>query len=904
MSTFAADRLLGGLLRSFSSGRRRFKHLLIAAGVALVLLALARPQYGFTWRETPARGIDVLFVLDSSKSMLAQDIRPNRLERAKFAILDFVEKIQGDRVGLVAFAGNAFLQCPLTLDYDAFDMSLKAVDTNVISHGGTDIARALAEAENAFSANNNHKVVVLITDGEDLEQSGVDKARQLAKDGMTIYTVGVGTPEGELIPIRGANGQVEYLRDSDGKPVTTHLDEETLKEIAQATGGFYVPLGTSGYGLEQVYEAGLKSIPDQDLGSHRQRIGLERFQWPLGLAIFLLAWEPLVGTRRLFLRQRARKLAGLKQAATLAVFFVVAAWILPSSAQAQSGNPAVAPAPIPAQPAPGQKIPVGQDEPDTPEAETPPPVVIPPNANPAKLYRSGNYAAAAQLYAQALEANPTDTETRYNLGNSLYAQGQYEAARQAYEQALAALDLKLQADAFYNLGNSSYQLGKAALADTAPAPEIQQANETAFAQTQQALDTGNDILKRAEPNRVPAALRNEQTQQSAVPQQEIQQAIQQAEQAKQATTAAQEQSQLAATAGESSTNFWQQALDEYRSSLELAPDSTDASHNRQLVERKLTQQQAHNEEFTKAAERHAENTEVLDMMIEELKKLLEQDQQDQNQDQQNQDQQNQDQQQNDQQQSQDQQQQNDNQQQQDQQNNQQSNSDSSQQQNQDQSQQNQQNSGQQDQQNSQNQNQDQQSGQDDQQQQNEKSEQDQSAEQQQSGDEEQPDQQDSQKPDEQSAGEDQSEQNEDKGEEPGEDESAQGKDEQQPQSPEQEQPGQDQQGSESGQQPQDEKGPSESGLSEEQLQELSEQVAQEQSAAQAGEKGGDEKAAAAAAAGEATGEEKDVRRVPGVMTREEARLLLDALKKDDKKLPSLYVPRQYNVDDEGKRKDW
>ncbi len=907
LAKFAADRLLAGLLRSFSPARRRFKNLLIAVGVGLVLLALARPQFGYTWRETTARGIDVLFVLDSSKSMLAQDIRPNRLERAKLAILDFVEKIPGDRVGLVAFAGNAFLQCPLTLDYDAFAMSLEAVDTTVISHGGTDIARALIEAEQAFSETNNHKVVVLITDGEDLEESGLEQARMLAQRGMTIYTVGVGTTEGELIPVESGRGQVEYLRDSDGQPVTTRLDEETLKNIAEATGGFYVPLGVAGYGLEQVYEAGLKSIPDQDLGSQRQKIGLERFQWPLGLAIFLLAWEPLVGTRRFFLRRRAKQSTGTGQAAAaLGLLLTAGLVLLPSPVQAQAGapgaqSPSSAQLAAPAQGTNDSASESGQDEASSPEVNNLPP---PPDANPAKLYRSGNYAAAAQVYAKALENNPADAESSYNLGNSLYSQGEYAAARQAYEQALGALDLELQADAFYNMGNASYQLGKAALADLPPAQEVQQGNEAAFAQTQQALDTGNNILKRAESNRVPASLRNEQTRQEMVPQQEIQQAIQQAEQAKQATAEAQEQSEASATAGDSSTTFWQQALDEYKSSLELDPESTDAAHNEQVAQRKLAQQQNRNADFSEAAQRHAENTEVLDMLIDELKKLLE-DQQNQNdQNQQNQDQQNQDQQQNDQNQSQDQQQQNQNQQQQNQQNNQQSNSDSSQQQNQEQSQQNQQNSGQQDQQNSQNQNQDQQSGQQDQQSGQEQQPKDNSADQQEQsdkGEQKQPDEQDSQQQDESSSGEDQSEQKQDQGQE---DKGEENQGEQPGQEQQQPQPNQSGQQEQSTESQQDQGGPGDQGLNEEQLKELSEQMAREQ-ATQA-EQAGDEKAsaAAAAAAEEAAGEEKDVRRVPGVMTREEARRLLDALKKDDKKLPSLYVPRQYNVDDEGKRKDW
>ncbi|MEM8550549.1 MAG: VWA domain-containing protein, partial [Verrucomicrobiota bacterium] len=217
LGSFAAIRLRDELLRSVSPSRRRFKQILMVVGLVLVFSALARPQHGFSWRDTPSRGIDVLFVLDTSKSMLAQDIRPNRLERAKYAVLDFIDRLEGDRIGLVAFAGNAFLQCPLTLDYDAFRLSLDAVDTEIIAQGGTDIARALAEAENAFEQEKNHKIIILMTDGEDLEQSGVDYARESAQRGVTIYTVGVGTAEGQLIPIASRSGQIEYLRDSDGR---------------------------------------------------------------------------------------------------------------------------------------------------------------------------------------------------------------------------------------------------------------------------------------------------------------------------------------------------------------------------------------------------------------------------------------------------------------------------------------------------------------------------------------------------------------------------------------------------------------------------------------------------------------------------------------------------------------
>jgi len=246
---FASDRLVAQLLRSYSPTRIKFKNLLLFLSFIALFIALARPIIGYEWQETRSKGIDILFALDASRSMLAEDIKPNRLERAKLAILDFVDQLEGDRVGLIAFAGEAFLQCPLTLDYNAFRQSLEAVDTNVISTGGTDIASAIDEADNAFQEDKNFKIIILITDGEDLEESGLRRARVAAEEGVIIYSVGVGTAEGEVIPIRDRWGRLDYLRDDAGEIVQTRLDADTLSAIAEATDGFYVPLGASGYGL-------------------------------------------------------------------------------------------------------------------------------------------------------------------------------------------------------------------------------------------------------------------------------------------------------------------------------------------------------------------------------------------------------------------------------------------------------------------------------------------------------------------------------------------------------------------------------------------------------------------------------------------------------------------------------
>ena len=249
----------------------------------LAFVAIARPQKGFEWHEVKRMGIDILFAVDTSRSMLAEDLTPNRLERARLGILDFVARLDGDRVGLIPFAGSAFALCPLTLDYDAFRESLNALDTELIPRQGTDLASAIKEAERLFDENgNNHRVLVLLTDGEDLQGDVLDAAKAAAKNGMSIYTVGVGSAEGATIPVHYQNGRADYVRDADGKVVHTMLDESTLKKIADETNGLYVPLGRGAEGLTTIYQEKLRLVPQSELNQRMQRIPLERFEWPLG----------------------------------------------------------------------------------------------------------------------------------------------------------------------------------------------------------------------------------------------------------------------------------------------------------------------------------------------------------------------------------------------------------------------------------------------------------------------------------------------------------------------------------------------------------------------------------------------------------------------------------------------
>ena len=199
---FASESLIARLTASVSPTRRHLKRGLVVAGVACLAVALARPLAGFRWEETKRKGLDVLYAVDTSRSMLAQDVKPDRLTRARMAVEDLLAKMDGDRVGLIAFAGSSFLQCPLTLDYDAFRQSLEALDTRIIPRGGTDIAAAIHEAEAALEGNgNNERILVLLTDGEDLEGSALEAARAAGKNGLKIFTVGIGSPNGELIPM-------------------------------------------------------------------------------------------------------------------------------------------------------------------------------------------------------------------------------------------------------------------------------------------------------------------------------------------------------------------------------------------------------------------------------------------------------------------------------------------------------------------------------------------------------------------------------------------------------------------------------------------------------------------------------------------------------------------------------
>lgn len=299
MSNFASGILQKDIAGSFNLSRRKLKNSLVTLSVFLLVVALMRPQLGFKWQEVKRQGIEILIALDTSKSMLAEDVLPNRLDRAKLAIKDLVKKLRGDKVGLIVFSGTAFLQCPLTVDYNGFLLALDDVDVNSIPVGGTSLASAIYKAIESYDREeNDQKILIVITDGEDLE-GGVERAIERAKyKGVKISCVGIGSPEGELIPLTEEEKGKGFLKDSKGNVVKTRLQEDVLQRIALETGGMYVRATGAEFGLDLIYEEKLSKLEKQEFKSKMEKRYNERFQYPLGLAILLLLLEPLIGDRK------------------------------------------------------------------------------------------------------------------------------------------------------------------------------------------------------------------------------------------------------------------------------------------------------------------------------------------------------------------------------------------------------------------------------------------------------------------------------------------------------------------------------------------------------------------------------------------------------------------------------
>ncbi|HVP06795.1 MAG TPA: VWA domain-containing protein [Candidatus Acidoferrum sp.] len=282
-----------------SFARQRTKATLLLLAAALIVMALARLQFGTHLELMKRQGIDVIVALDCSNSMLAQDMKPSRLEKAKQELRGIIDRLKGDRIGLVAFAGEAFVQCPLTLDYGAARMLLSVMDNTSVTVQGTSIAAAIQTATGAFEQKEKkYKVLLLLTDGEDLAGGALEAAETARKDGIRIYTVGIGSPQGEPIPILDRNGQqTGFKKDENGEVIVSKLDEETLQKIALATGGKYYNASAGEMELDKIFDD-IGKLEKKELEGTLVTRYDDRYQWPLLFALFLIFIEFFVSERK------------------------------------------------------------------------------------------------------------------------------------------------------------------------------------------------------------------------------------------------------------------------------------------------------------------------------------------------------------------------------------------------------------------------------------------------------------------------------------------------------------------------------------------------------------------------------------------------------------------------------
>lgn len=293
LTMFVSEKMLPRVVLGCSRLRRNMKSCLFVSAAAFSILSLLGPQWGFHWEEIKRRGVDIVIALDTSDSMLSQDVKPNRLERAKREVYDLINMLRGDRVGLVVFSGGSFLQCPLTLDYGACLMFLDYIDTSIVPQKGTNLEGAITKAVSAFDARNrSSKAIILISDGGNLQGDPMKAAREASRNGIKIYAIGIGRDEDVPIPLTGG------FKYSEGRMVTTRLEDKTLRDIALVTGGTYVRSVTGDLDLERIYYEHInKKMEKRELEGSRRKRWEERFQWPLLVAVALLFAEALTGER-------------------------------------------------------------------------------------------------------------------------------------------------------------------------------------------------------------------------------------------------------------------------------------------------------------------------------------------------------------------------------------------------------------------------------------------------------------------------------------------------------------------------------------------------------------------------------------------------------------------------------
>ena len=385
---FVGEVLLPQLAPEASLAMRIIKQTLVSLAIACLILAVANPQVGTRLEEVKREGIDLFVVLDVSLSMKSEDIRPSRLEKAKLDVSDLLRKLSGDRVGMVVFAGDAFVQFPLTADYSAADLFISAIDVDAVPVPGTMIGSGIEVALKSFSKDvPTQKAIVVVSDGENTEGDVMGAVEDAKKAGVRVYSVGMGTPEGGPIPILNQNGvRVDYKRDQSGSIVLSKLDETMLQQIAATTGGSYHRATSGGNEIDDIFKE-LASLEKVEFGT-KQITGYEtRYQYPLAFAILFLIIEVMLSEKRTKLAIWFKKLLPAAVTVFLLAFLSACANAQTVRSHISEGN---------------------------------------------RVYNKSKYTDAEVEYKKALEKNPKSKESQFNLGNSYYKQQRYDEAMLEY----------------------------------------------------------------------------------------------------------------------------------------------------------------------------------------------------------------------------------------------------------------------------------------------------------------------------------------------------------------------------------------------------------------------------------------------------------------------------------------
>jgi tetratricopeptide (TPR) repeat protein len=420
LTRFISRSLLSQLVPDASGPKRAAKQTLVLLAVALLILALANPQVGTRLEEVKRKGIDVFVALDVSLSMKAEDIRPSRLEKAKRDVSSLLRKLKGDRVGLIVFAGDAFVQFPLTADYSAADLFINAVDVDAVPTPGTMIGVAIEKALESFRKDlPTQKAIIVVSDGENTE-GDISGAIKKAKDaGVRVYTVGMGTPDGVPIPLYNGGQRVDYKRDRAGNIVVTKLDETALEQIAAATGGVYRRATSGGNEIDDIYND-VSGLEKTEMGSLQVTGYQDQFHYPLAAAIFVLILEHLLSERKGKFMVRLMRLVPIAQRISVLILLMTAALAHAQTVRSHvnTGN---------------------------------------------EYYTKHRFPEAETEYKKALEKDPTSRQAQFDLGDAYYKQGRFDEAQRSYNASAVSAPTPVdKAAAYHNIGNALFKADKIA----------------------------------------------------------------------------------------------------------------------------------------------------------------------------------------------------------------------------------------------------------------------------------------------------------------------------------------------------------------------------------------------------------------------------------------------------------